>query len=193
MTTVAFRLLFRLALLEGFGASELSGLDPWYFVRRRAAWALKLLVILGPSTRRATVKLGIVNMSGDACLPILARALSMELLAASRSAATHRKRHLPGVPVGSIDNTTGLVELVIWRRSWRFVPPPIAGEPASSLGGPMIGTLRVFQRMTSCCHITLTPPQECCRLPPTYFWTTWHKTRALLISMKNKNLIYCLV
>jgi hypothetical protein len=23
-----------------------------------------------------------------------------------------------------------------------------------------------------------TPPQECCRLPPTYFWVTWHQTRA---------------
>ena len=23
-----------------------------------------------------------------------------------------------------------------------------------------------------------TPPKECCRLPPTYFWTTWHQTRA---------------
>jgi len=29
-----------------------------------------------------------------------------------------------------------------------------------------------------------TPRQECCRLPPTYFWTTWHQIRALLISMK---------
>jgi len=68
MTTVAFRLLFHLALPEGFGASELSGLDPWYFVRRRAAWALQLSVILGPSTRRATGKVGIVNMSGDGLL-----------------------------------------------------------------------------------------------------------------------------
>jgi len=31
-----------------------------------------------------------------------------------------------------------------------------------------------------------TPPQECCRLPPTYFWTTWQQTRAFLISVKNK-------
>ena len=155
MTTIAFRLLFYLALPEGFGASESSGLDIWYFVRRWAAWALKLSVILGPSTRRATGKLGIVNMSGDACLPIVARALSMELRAASRSAATHRKRYLPGIPVGSIDDTTGLVELVIWRRSWRFVPPPIAGESASYLGSPMMGTLRVFCRNALCCRITL--------------------------------------
>ena len=28
-----------------------------------------------------------------------------------------------------------------------------------------------------------TPPKECCRLPPTYFWTTWHQTRAFLISV----------
>jgi len=31
-----------------------------------------------------------------------------------------------------------------------------------------------------------TPPQERCRLLPTYFWTTWHQTRAFLISVKNK-------
>jgi len=32
-----------------------------------------------------------------------------------------------------------------------------------------------------------TPPKECCRLPPTYFWTTWHQTRAFLIPMYNKS------
>jgi len=32
-----------------------------------------------------------------------------------------------------------------------------------------------------------TPPKECCRLPPTYFWTTWHHTRAFLISVNNKS------
>jgi len=32
-----------------------------------------------------------------------------------------------------------------------------------------------------------TPPKECCRLPPTYFWTTWHQTRAFLISLNNKS------
>jgi len=31
-----------------------------------------------------------------------------------------------------------------------------------------------------------TPPKECCRVPPTYFWTTWHQTRAFLISVNNK-------
>jgi len=31
-----------------------------------------------------------------------------------------------------------------------------------------------------------TPPKECRRLPPTYFWTTWHQTRAFLISVNNK-------
>jgi len=30
-----------------------------------------------------------------------------------------------------------------------------------------------------------TPPKECCRLPPTYFWTTWRQTRAFLISVNN--------
>jgi len=28
-----------------------------------------------------------------------------------------------------------------------------------------------------------TPPQECCRLLPTYFWTTWHQTRGFLIAV----------
>jgi len=38
-----------------------------------------------------------------------------------------------------------------------------------------------------------TPPKECCRLPPTYFWTTWHQTRAFLISVSNKKWSFCLV
>ena len=29
-------------------------------------------------------------------------------------------------------------------------------------------------------------PQECCRLPPTYFWVTWHQTRAFLIWVNNE-------
>jgi len=32
-----------------------------------------------------------------------------------------------------------------------------------------------------------TPPQECCRLPPTYFWTTWHQTSAFLVSVIYKS------
>ena len=35
-----------------------------------------------------------------------------------------------------------------------------------------------------------TPPQECWRLPPTYFWTTWHQTRAFLISVNKKKVIF---
>jgi len=31
-----------------------------------------------------------------------------------------------------------------------------------------------------------TSPKECCRLPPTYFWTTWHQTRAFLISVNHR-------
>jgi len=38
-----------------------------------------------------------------------------------------------------------------------------------------------------------TPPQERCRLPPTYFWTTWHQTRAFLKSVNNKNWSFWLV
>jgi len=35
-----------------------------------------------------------------------------------------------------------------------------------------------------------TPPKECCRLPTTYFWTTWHQTRAFLISLNKKKVIF---
>jgi len=38
-----------------------------------------------------------------------------------------------------------------------------------------------------------TPHKECCRLPPTYFWTTWHQTRAILISVINKKWFFWLV
>jgi len=38
-----------------------------------------------------------------------------------------------------------------------------------------------------------TPLQECCRLPSTYFWTTWHQTRAFLISVNNKKWSFWLV
>jgi len=38
-----------------------------------------------------------------------------------------------------------------------------------------------------------TPPQERCRLLPTYFWTTWHQTRAFLISVNNKKWSFWLV
>jgi len=38
-----------------------------------------------------------------------------------------------------------------------------------------------------------TPPQECCRLPSTCFWTTWHQTREFLISVNNKKWFFWLV
>jgi hypothetical protein len=38
-----------------------------------------------------------------------------------------------------------------------------------------------------------TPPEECYRLPPTYFWTTWHQTRAFLISVNNKEVMFLAV
>jgi len=38
-----------------------------------------------------------------------------------------------------------------------------------------------------------TPPKECCRLPPTYFWTTWHQSRAFMISVYNKKWSFWLV
>jgi hypothetical protein len=46
-----------------------------------------------------------------------------------------------------------------------------------------------FERLQGCsCSCSL--PQERCRLPPTYFWTTWHQTRAFLISRKNEKVIF---
>jgi len=38
-----------------------------------------------------------------------------------------------------------------------------------------------------------TPPKEWCRLPPTYFWTTWHQTRAFFVSVNNKKWYFWLV
>jgi len=38
-----------------------------------------------------------------------------------------------------------------------------------------------------------TPPEESCRQPQTYFWTTWHQTKALLILVKNKKRFFWLV
>jgi hypothetical protein len=37
-----------------------------------------------------------------------------------------------------------------------------------------------------------TPSQVCCRLPPTYLWTTWHQTRAFLILMKSEKWFFWL-
>ena len=36
-------------------------------------------------------------------------------------------------------------------------------------------------------------PKECCRLPPTYFWATWHQARAFMISLNNKMWFFWLV
>jgi len=38
-----------------------------------------------------------------------------------------------------------------------------------------------------------TPPKECCRLPPTYFWNTWLQTRAFFVSVIIKNCFFWLV
>jgi len=38
-----------------------------------------------------------------------------------------------------------------------------------------------------------TLPKECCRLPPTYFWTTCHKNRAFLVSVNIKKWFFWLV
>ena len=40
-----------------------------------------------------------------------------------------------------------------------------------------------FERILGWCWGCILP-QECCRLPPTYFWATWHQTWAFLISIE---------
>jgi len=42
-----------------------------------------------------------------------------------------------------------------------------------------------FERLMGWSH-GCTQPQECCRLPPTSFWATWHQTRAFVISVNTK-------
>ena len=55
--------------------------------------------------------------------------------------------------------------------------------------GEVFGQCRWTWRWSLGC----TPPKECCRLPPTYFWTTWYQTRAFLISVINKKWFFWLV
>jgi len=43
----------------------------------------------------------------------------------------------------------------------------------------------LFERLRGWSRV-YTPPQECSRLSPTYFWTTWHQTRAFYCSEKWK-------
>jgi len=49
-----------------------------------------------------------------------------------------------------------------------------------------------FERLRGWSRVC-TPPQECCRLPPTYFCATWHQTRSFLISVKNEKWSFWLV
>ena len=49
--------------------------------------------------------------------------------------------------------------------------------------GEAFGHCRWIWGWSRCC----TPPEESCRVPPTYLWTTWHQTRAFLISVINKS------
>ena len=59
----------------------------------------------------------------------------------------------------------------------------------NSKKGDVFGHCRCIGGWSCAC----TPPKECCRLPPTYFWTTWHQTRAFLISVNNKKWFFWLV
>jgi len=59
-----------------------------------------------------------------------------------------------------------------------------------------LGRLSGCRGWSRCC----TPPKKWCRLPPTYFlttwhqtWATWHQTRAFLISVNNKKWFFWLV
>jgi len=62
-----------------------------------------------------------------------------------------------------------------WKMNSNF-----SGWFDNSEKGDMFGHIEWMWGWSRCC----TPPQECCRLPPTYFWTTWHQTRAFLIAVK---------
>jgi hypothetical protein len=43
-----------------------------------------------------------------------------------------------------------------------------------------------------CWSCGCTRPQQCCRVPPTYFWVTWDQSRAFLISVNNKKCVFWL-
>ena len=62
-------------------------------------------------------------------------------------------------------------------------------------GLTILNNERCLSRLSGCRGWSrgCTPPLECCRLPPTYFWTTWHQTRAFLISVNNKKWFFWLV
>jgi len=55
--------------------------------------------------------------------------------------------------------------------------------------GDESGQLERLRRWSRGC----TPPQEFCRLLPSYFWTTWHQTRAFLISVNIEKWSFLLV
>jgi len=62
-------------------------------------------------------------------------------------------------------------------------------------GLTILKKVRCLGRLSGCrgWSCVCTPPLECCRLPPTYFWATWHQTRAFLISVNNKKWFFWLV
>jgi len=70
-------------------------------------------------------------------------------------------------------------------HSWYqwIIKSDLAGWFDNSKKGEVSGQiLSMWVRFRGC-----TPPKECCILPHTYLWTTWHQTRAFLISVNNKS------
>jgi len=76
-------------------------------------------------------------------------------------------------------------------HSWNhwIIKSAFSGWFDNSKKGEVSGQIEWMRGGSRCC----TPPKECCRLPPTYFWTTWHQTRAFLISVNNKKWFFWLV
>jgi len=72
-----------------------------------------------------------------------------------------------------------------WHQTRAFqwkLKSDLSGWYDNSEKGDVYGHFESFRGWSRGC----TPPQECCRLLPTYFWVTWHQSRAFLISMKNE-------
>jgi len=81
-----------------------------------------------------------------------------------------------------------------WHQIWAFLisvnnKSVFSGWFDNSKKGEVSGQIEWMGGWSLGC----TPPKECWRLPPTYFWTTWHQTRAFLISVNNKKWFFWLV
>jgi hypothetical protein len=78
--------------------------------------------------------------------------------------------------------------LTTWHQTRAFLislnnKKGFSGWFDNSKKGEVSGQIEWMGGWSRCC----TPPKECCRLQPTFFWTTWHQTRPFLISVNNKS------